>query len=234
MASRLHILLFDVDGTLLLSGGAGGRALEEAFEALFGAAGAMEGVRAHGRTDALICADMFRNGLGREGTEEEIRRLLDRYLERLPGAVAESADYRLLPGIPEVLDALGEREDVALGLGTGNIERGARIKLERGELNRYFPFGGFGSDAADRAGLIEAGFRRGEERSRERSPGAEIVRWVVGDTRLDVEAGRAAGARVVAVATGGDSLEELARAGPDHLFPDFAGGNGLPALLDGG
>ncbi|MBI4252504.1 MAG: HAD hydrolase-like protein [Candidatus Tectomicrobia bacterium] len=230
MPRRVHLILFDVDGTLLLSGGAGARALNDAFFDLFGTPGAMARVRPHGKTDPAICQEMFRLHLGREGTAEEAGRLMRRYLEILPACVAGSRNFHLMPGIPGVLDALAAREDVLLGLGTGNVEPGARTKLERGRLNGYFPFGGFGGDSADRAALLEAGFRRGEERA---GAGASVVRWVVGDTWRDVRAGRACGARTLAVATGGDTLHGLAEAAPDHLLADLRRAGDLLSLLDG-
>jgi len=168
MPRRIHLFLFDVDGTLLLSGGAGAKSLNAAFAALFGVPDAMRRVRPHGKTDLIICQEMFRLHLGREGTGEEVGRLMERYIEELPPLVAASRNYHLMPGVPAVLDALARRGDVLLGLGTGNFEAGARAKLARGGLNGYFPFGGFGSDSADRAALIETGFRRGEALARER------------------------------------------------------------------
>ena len=230
MPRRVHLILFDVDGTLLLSGGAGARALNDAFLGLFGAPGAMARVHPHGKTDPVICQEMFRLHLGREGTEAEMGRLMERYLELLPACVAGSRNFHLMPGVPGVLDALAAREDVVLGLGTGNVEPGARIKLERGRLNGYFPFGGFGGDSAGRAALLEAGFRRGEARA---GAGASVTRWAVGDTWRDVQAGRACGARVIAVATGGDTLYDLAGAAPDHLLADLRRAEDLLSLLDG-
>ncbi|MBI3127802.1 MAG: haloacid dehalogenase-like hydrolase [Candidatus Tectomicrobia bacterium] len=230
MPRRVHLMLFDVDGTLLLSGGAGALALNDAFLALHGVPNAMSRVHPHGKTDPAICQEMFQTHFGREGAEEELARLMEAYLEMLPARVAGSRNYHIMPGFPQVLDALAAREDVLLGLGTGNFERGARIKLERGGLNPYFRFGGFGCDSSDRGRLLEAGFRRGEERAR---PGTEVVRWVVGDTWRDVRAGRACGARVIAVATGGDTLHGLAEAAPDHLFADFRRGEDLLSVLDG-
>lgn len=232
MPRRVHLILFDVDGTLLLSGGAGARALNAAFLALFGTPDAMARVRPHGKTDPAICQEMFRSHLGREGAEGELCRLMEKYLEMLPGCVAGSRNFHLMPGIPKALESLSTREDVALGLGTGNFEQGARIKLERGGLNGYFPFGGFGCDSSDRAALLEVGFRRGEERIGRERPGAGVVRWVVGDTWRDVRAGRACGARTVAVATGGDTLHGLAAAAPDHLFADLRHGEDLLSLLN--
>ena len=233
MPSPHQLILFDLDGTLLLSGGAGARALNTAFESLYGVPEAMAGIDPHGKTDPFICQEMFRAHLGREGAEEEATEILRRYLDYLPDEVAQSEKYRLMPGVPDILDFLVNRDKISLGLGTGNIEGGARAKLERGGLNRFFPFGGFASDAALRADLIEAGFRRGEERIQEQDPKAEIIRWVIGDTWRDVEAGKAAGARTVAVATGGDSLEALSGTEPDYLFPDLAGSDAWGCFENG-
>ena len=193
----------------------------------------MKGVRPHGKTDTLICREMFLRHLGRDGEVEEYLRLMERYVKILPHAVAESVSYRLMPGIPALLELISEREDVALGLGTGNIEPGARIKLDRAGLNRFFPFGGFGCDAVERARLIETGFQRGENWIQSGGSSSEIIRWVIGDTWRDVEAGRACGACTVAVATGGNSLEELAGTKPDHLFSDFGDPAPFLSLLDG-
>lgn len=233
MSSRAHIVLFDVDGTLLLSGGAGARALEEAFFALFGVPDAMREINPHGMTDGGICEDLFGRHLGRKGSRGEYGVLLALYLEHLERTVRESPTFHLLPGIPGVLGRLSRSGGVALGLGTGNVEKGARIKLERAGLNPLFSFGGFGGDSDDRSELLEAGFRRGEALLRTEGDGAEIRRWVVGDTRRDVNAGRACGARTVAVATGGDAYGDLARSDPDHLFADLSDEDALPALIEG-
>lgn len=207
-----------MDGTLLLSGGAGARALNIAFERIYGIPNAMRHVHPHGKTDELIVQEMFRSHLGRCGSEPEVKALLERYLEILPITVGDSNNFHLMPGIPGLLSYLRSRKDVFMGLGTGNIEEGAQIKLSRGGLNKFFSFGGFGSDSGDRAELLEAGFQRGEEIIRLKFPLTSISRWVIGDTWRDVAAGRACGAKTIAVATGGDSLYGLASASPDFLF----------------
>ena len=229
-----HLILFDVDGTLLLSGGAGARALNIAFERIYGIPNAMRHVHPHGKTDEFIIQEMFRSHLERCGSEPEVKALLDRYLEVLPITVRDSKNFHLMPGIPGLLSYLRSRKDVFMGLGTGNIEEGARIKLSRGGLNRFFSFGGFGSDSGDRAELLEAGFQRGEEIILKEYPRKSIVRWVVGDTWRDVSAGRACGAKTIAVATGGDSLYELASASPDFLFATLEDQKAVSGILDGG
>ena len=232
--SPIHLLLFDVDGTLLLSGGAGAAALNAAFARLHGVPNAMRRVEPHGKTDELIVREMFRSRLGRPGSGREVEAILREYAEILPETVRESGNFRLMPGIPGLLARLEGREDVLMGLGTGNIEEGARLKLARGGLNRFFSFGGFGCDSADRAELLEAGFRRGEEVMKRKFPREPIRRWVIGDTRRDVSAGRACGARTMAVATGGDSLYGLAAARPDFLFATLEEKERFCAILDAG
>lgn len=223
-----------MDGTLLLSGGAGARALNIAFERIYGIPNAMRHVHPHGKTDELIVQEMFRSHLERCGSEPEVKALLERYLEILPITVRDSKNFHLMPGIPGLLSYLRSRKDVFMGLGTGNIEEGARIKLSRGGLNRFFSFGGFGSDSGDRAELLEAGFQRGEEIIQKKSPRKSIVRWVIGDTWRDVSAGRACGASTIAVATGGDSLYELASASPDFLFATLEDKQAICEILKGG
>ena len=229
-----HLILFDVDGTLLLSGGAGASALNVAFERIYGIPKAMRHVQPHGKTDELIVQEMFTSHLERCGSKSEVKALLDKYVEILPITVRDSKNFHLMPGIPDLLSFLESRNDVFMGLGTGNIEEGARIKLSRGGLNQFFSFGGFGSDSGDRAELLEAGFQRGEEIIRLEFPRKSVSRWVIGDTWRDVEAGRACGAKTIAVATGGDSLYELASASPDFLFATLENTQEICEILDGG
>lgn len=232
--NSIHLILFDVDGTLLLSGGAGAKALNIAFERIYGIPNAMRHVRPHGKTDELIVQEMFRSHLERCGSESEVEALLEKYVEILPATVNDSKNFHLMPGIPGLLSSLKNRNDVFMGLGTGNIEEGARIKLLRGGLNRYFSFGGFGSDSGDRTELLEAGFHRGERIIQQEYPRESVSRWVIGDTWRDVSAGRACGAKTLAVATGGDSLYELASAAPDFLFATLEDTERFCEILDTG
>ncbi len=232
--NSIHLILFDVDGTLLLSGGAGAGALNIAFERIYGIPNAMRHVHPHGKTDELIVQEMFRSHLGRCGSESEVKVLLEKYVEILPITVRDSRNFHLMPGILGLLSYLRSRKDVFMGLGTGNIEEGARIKLSRGGLNKFFSFGGFGSDSGDRAELLEAGFQRGEQIVQKEYTRKSIVRWVIGDTWRDVAAGRACGAKTIAVATGGDSLYELASASPDFLFATLEDKEAVCNILGGG
>ncbi|MBN2497183.1 MAG: HAD hydrolase-like protein [Deltaproteobacteria bacterium] len=225
----VHLFLFDVDATLVETGGAGIRALESAMCAIFGIQHAARGMSCAGLTDGFIVRRLLeRHGLG-SGADAE--RILDAYVEGLVGSVRLSRDYRVLPGVRESLDYLAARSDALCGLATGNLERGARIKLERGDLWRYFAFGGFcedaeqaGTDADDalavRTALVRAAIGRGRELAGEGSRGRAFV---IGDTPRDVASARAAGAVAVGVATGEYTGSELAAVGADLVLPDLRG-----------
>ena len=225
----INLLLFDVDGTLILTGGAGIRGLQRTFRELFRIEAAIDGIRFHGRTDLDIIDDLFTGGLGRPPTPAEVQSISDRYLEYLQEEVRHSPGYRIMPGLPHLLQVLGERPDVRLGLATGNLKDAARIKLSRADMNGFFSFGGFGSDARDRTVLIQKAIERG--RTLLGSSDQEIRVVVIGDTELDVASGREAGAITVAVATGGDSWETLVQASPDHLLKDLSRSEEILAIL---
>lgn len=205
----MDLVLFDIDGTLVDTGGAGRRAIEAAARALYGRPDLFDDVPFDGATDRAICRAALRN-LDRPFDESEIDRLLDAYLALLGDEVARSPRYHVYPGVEQVASVM-ESRGVLLGLGTGNVEPGARVKLERGGLNRYFSFGGFGDDSEERSTLIRMGLRRGEHilGGHAKDP------WVIGDTPKDHAAARAAGAKVVLVATGRYSLAELEACKPE-------------------
>lgn len=226
----IHLLLFDVDGTLIHSGGAGLRSFQRTFRDLFKMEMVIEGVRFHGRTDPEILEDIFAFSLGRSPTPEETEEICSRYLIHLHEEVRQSPGYRIMPGIPRLLEILVDREEVRLGLATGNLEGAARIKLGRSNLNRYFSFGGYGSDAKDRTVLIQKAIERGRTLVGQSLQEIRVV--VIGDTDLDITCGRAAGATTVAVATGGDSWETLLQASPDHLLKDLSRPEELLAILN--
>jgi phosphoglycolate phosphatase-like HAD superfamily hydrolase len=227
-----RILLFDLDGTLLLTGGAGVRALNRAFQDLYGLQEAGRGVPFAGRTDLGIIRDIVEWKLHRPLEEEDAAAICERYLHYLEGEVERSATYRVLPGVPALLTLLTSRPDCLVGLGTGNLEAGARIKLARADLNRYFTFGGFGSDAESRVEVLRCAVARGEARRAQSGADGPARVFVIGDTHLDVESGRALGARTVAVATGMESAEALERAGPDHLLADLTDPGTFLRILD--
>jgi len=229
---RARILLFDVDGTLIRSGGAGARALERAVAAAFDLGSVTARFSFAGGTDPAIFRRLLAD-CGIEPTAEALARTFDVYPDILREEIERATGYRVNPGMQDALDALAALPpgSLAVGLGTGNVEPGARIKLARADLNRHFPFGGFGSDAEDRAALLGVGAARGAARLGR--PLAECDVLVVGDTPLDVSAAHAIGARCLAVATGGGTREALGSAGADYLFDTLADPGALDVLLEG-
>lgn len=223
---RPTVLLFDVDGTLITCGGAGRRAIVRALVAL-GAPGDCAAFSFGGMTDRAI----VRRSLSEAGmpvTDACIAEVLDRYLDLLGEEVERAAVFHVHRAVVETLEAV-TRPGVAVGLGTGNVERGAAIKLGRVDLFRRFGFGGYGCDAEDRSELLEVGARRGAALLGVARHGCRVV--VIGDTPRDIAAARAIGAESVAVATGGDSLEALARHQPTHLLGDLSAGATTRVLL---
>jgi len=208
-----RILLLDLDGTLVDTGGAGRRALVDAFAQVEGAPDPYAGFPFSGLTDPVIVGE----GLRRAGiavTPERIARILEVYVARLAHHVQRTPRYRVLPGARALVEralALGD----AVGLSTGNVEAGARLKLAPAQLFARLAFGGFGSDSADRAELTQHGADRGRARLGVEVPRQDV--WVVGDSPYDVRAGRAIGARTIAVLTGWSSREELEGESPDLL-----------------
>ena len=216
MSDSPRAVLFDIDGTLLVTGGAGGVAWQRAFEELHGVEADISEHTDAGMTDPEIVKIVFKEVIGREGTREERAKAIGCYLKHLPDAVAESGGYEVMPGIEDLLPRLIEK-GVLLGLVTGNIEAAAHIKLARGRLNRFFSFGGYGSDSPDRTEVTKASLRRGELVSGDTVDGSSCIS--VGDTPRDVVAGHGAGIKVVGVATGSYSVEKLQEAGADWALP---------------
>jgi len=217
----IRAVLFDIDGTLLVTGGAGGVAWQRGFEELYGVEADIAEHTDAGMTDPEIAAIVFREVIGREGTAEERAKAIGCYLKHLPDAVTESDGYRVMPGVEELLDRLID-DGVLLGLVTGNIEAAAHIKLARGHLNRFFSFGGYGSDSADRTEVTKAALNRGELVSGGTLQNSSCIS--VGDTPRDIAAGHGAGIKVVGVATGSYTLDQLTQAGADWVIPQVSGG----------
>ncbi|HEU4738569.1 MAG TPA: HAD family hydrolase [Solirubrobacterales bacterium] len=221
MSERIEAVLFDIDGTLLVTGGAGAVAWQRAFREMHGIEANIDEHTRAGMTDPEIAAIIFREVIGREGTVSERGEAIAGYLSHLQQAVDESEGYRVMPGIEELLPRLAA-SGVLLGIVTGNIEPAAEIKLARGDLNRYFSFGGFGSDSSDRTELTAKAIERGGEiAGKPLDPAATIA---VGDTPRDVVAGHGAGIRVVGVATGNYSVDELKDAEADWAIENVKSG----------
>jgi phosphoglycolate phosphatase len=217
-------VLFDIDGTLLVTGGAGGVAWQRGFEQLYGVDADISEHTDAGMTDPEIVKIVFREVIGREGSQGERSKAIAAYLEHLPAAVAGSDGYRVMPGIEALLDRLID-SGVLLGLVTGNVEAAAHIKLARGRLNRFFSFGGYGSDSADRTEVTKAALARGELVSGGTLQDGACI--AVGDTPRDVKAGHGAGIKVVGVATGSYTVDQLKQASADWALETVE--SGFPA-----
>lgn len=235
------LVLFDIDGTLVLTGGAGIRAMNRACEELVGHPHALEGIPVAGRTDRIILSDVVTRA-GHTLDDGLLERLRDRYIENLrveieqPGRLQsfESLGARggvkaVMPGIRELLEILDRREDVFLGLLTGNFEAGAKIKLEHFDLWRYFQCGAFGDDSADRNDLVPFAVERARHCGLPDIDAHDIL--VVGDTPHDVACARAVGAIPVGVATGGFTADQLRESGADLVFQNLADSDAFLRLL---
>lgn len=214
----MQVLLFDIDGTLIRSGGAGKSAMEDALRSEFGLTELHDGVPYSGRTDPSIARDLL-NVHGLDSCDANIHRLRDAYLRHLPESLKRHNGI-ILPGVRELLERLRVVDQIAVGLLTGNIREGARFKLSHYGIWDYFPFGGFADgihdrDEVARAALVEVA----RHLKREIQPNNI---WVIGDTPLDVKCARAIGAKAVAVATGWHPLEELEATGADWVFRDLS------------
>ncbi len=229
MRIRPTVLLFDVDGTLVTTGGVGRRAIERTFERMYERPDAVQGFRFDGMTDRRIVRQGLQ-ALGLADTDEAIDAVLKVYLEVLAEeiAAADMTRYRVHAGMREAVEealACG----AAVGLGTGNIREGARLKLERVALYHHFAFGGFGCDHEDRIELVRCGARRGADRLGVALEECRVV--VIGDTPKDITAAKGIGAECVAVGTGSFSPDRLLEAGATYAFPTLAAPGALEALL---
>jgi phosphoglycolate phosphatase len=224
-ADTTQAVLFDIDGTLISTGGASDRAWKRAFKELQGVNVDVPAVTGKGVPDPEVGRVVFKDAIGREPTEEEADALMQRRLDHLPEEVENSPGFVVKDGVVELLDRLID-DGILLGLTTGNVEEAAHIKLQRANLNRYFSFGGYGSDSPDRTELTKKALERGEVVS-----GRTLERercFSCGDTPRDVEAGHGAGIRVVGVASGEYTTEELVEAGADAVVHSLV--EGLPLL----
>ncbi len=213
--SRAVAILFDIDGTLITSGGAGAESWRRAFDDLYGVPADIGAFTDAGMTDPEVGRLTFAAVVGHEPSPAELGKVMTRRLHFLHETVAESTGYRVLPGVEELLPCLID-DGYLLGLTTGNVEAGAHIKLHRARLNRFFAFGGYGSDSNDRSELTRRALERGElvfgtslDRSR---------CFAVGDTPHDIEAAHGAGIAGVGVASGHFDVDGLREAGADAVL----------------
>lgn len=209
-------ILFDVDGCLISTGGAGAAAWRHAFDTLYGVPADIWQFTEAGMTDPEVGRATFVNVMGREPADKELARVLAAYLGRLSIEVEQSTGYRVMPGVEALLPRLVEA-GILLGITTGALEAAAHIKLGRAGLNRFFCVGGYGSDTPERAALTRLAIERAGRIHGHTLDPARVL--VVGDTPRDVDAAHAAGAVAVGVATGRYSVAELRAAGADHALP---------------
>ena len=209
----MRLVLFDIDGTLLLTHGAGMRAFNRAFEVKHVLPDAVKAVQPDGKTDPQIVREILKIcGREPECTNEMLTGFFSSYLSFLKEEMAVCTQLRIMPGVRELLARLVGEPDFCVGLATGNIEEGAWLKLRYARLHSFFHFGGFGSDSEDRTEVVRQGIARGTALVAPRSVEAAFV---VGDTPRDIIHAKAAAARTIAVATGTYSLDTLQQHEPD-------------------
>ena len=218
MNHKKRLLLFDIDGTLINSAGAGVQALRDVLRDQFGITDDLDGIEIAGRTDSGIVHQILRK-LKIEPNEKNTARFLEKYVELLAMELPKRAG-RVLPGVKELLGRLSARPHIVLALLTGNVERGAKLKLEHYGLWHFFEFGAFADDHHDRNELGAFARRRARTKHGVEFESATID--VIGDTPHDIACGKAIGARTIAVATGSFSREQLQAHRPDWTLEDFA------------
>jgi phosphoglycolate phosphatase-like HAD superfamily hydrolase len=229
VVNPMKLVLFDIDGTLLDCGPQVRPIFASALVEVFGTAGDVDGYNFAGRTDPWIVLDLMTAAGVPEGeAREKLPRMRELYLERLSG-VLDRQGMRLLPGVEETLEKLAARDDVVLALLTGNWEPGARAKLSRFDLNRFFDFGAFGCDGVDRSDLPPVALDRAEQAVGRRFQPADAL--IVGDSIHDVSCARAHGIPCLAVATGRTPPEALRQAGADWVVPDLHAAAGSVSWL---
>jgi len=224
---KTKLVLFDIDGTLITSGGAGERSLRLAVKDHLGHDDDLKGIEIAGRTDTGIARRIF-DRYGVAATPESVAAFFDRYLHHLPVELTRGKGF-LLPGITGLLNALKARPHVAVALLTGNLSRGAEIKLAHYGIWEFFEFGAYADDSPDRNQLGKYARARALEKH-----GVEFLPrdiFVIGDTPHDIDCGRAFGAKTVAIATGNFNREQLASHNPDYLFNNLSNVNEVIAKL---
>jgi phosphoglycolate phosphatase-like HAD superfamily hydrolase len=229
----MRLVLFDIDGTLLSSSGAGRRAMHRAFLDVYGTAGPIDAYDFHGKTDLQIVRDLLgADGLAGDAIAAGEESFFARYLDHLETEIGDGSGVALYPGVARLVEALAGEPGCLVGLLTGNVEGGARVKLRSTGLWPRFRLGAYGSDDADRTCLPAVAARRAEALVGRPFRGRELV--IVGDTPLDVGCARAFGAVAVGVATGRHTIDDLTACRADHVFPDLSDTERvLAVLLDG-
>lgn len=214
----MRAYLFDIDGTIISTGGAGMRSMDRAFEGLLGFFGAQGSRDYSGRIDHDIFCDVIHQHRGENPSKDELQFVKEKYIEFLKEELKKTNAFKVMPGIPEWLALLKEDTDAVVGLATGNLELAAKIKMDHAVLAEYFAFGGFGDSARDRVIVIKDAM----EKARQTAPEPIKMFYVIGDSKNDIVSGRRAGAITVAVATGRASVDELVKHQPDYIFENLS------------
>lgn len=227
---KMRIILFDIDGTIMMSGGAGRKAMTQSFQEVYGVADGLKEVVLSGRTDPLILSEALASK-GIISDEKDKNRFKERYFELLAECIQmDLPGKNLFPGILEILQKLAKTDNVATGLLTGNWQQGAKTKLGYFNLYDFFPFGAFGDDSPDRNKLLPFAMERCNGNGVASDPTQAIV---IGDTPMDIECAHVHGAKVMAVATGSFSYSELENHNPDWLFEDLSNVGEVLGILEG-
>ncbi len=219
MRRNMNIVLFDIDGTLTRSGGAGRKIFDRVFTRIYQIKDAAEGLEFAGKTDPVIIQEIFQKHFDRSPTQSEMIRAKRSYLKMMEDDVRTFRPYQPIEGITELLKYLSGHEHILLGLATGNFRESAFLKLQSAGLRKFFSFGGFGSDSPNRTELTRLGIERGKKLIPFHQKFEKA--FVVGDTLHDVKAGKESGAKTIAMLTGSATHEELAPHTPDHVLPGY-------------
>lgn len=215
------MVLFDIDGTLVSGGGLGIHSLNKAFEEVFSVGDVWGETIAHGKTDPQIVQEIAERVLSRALTTPEQNHLIERYLDYFKHEISNWPGFSVLSGAETLCQELSARDNMLLGIETGNVEPAAHLKLQRGNLSPFFRFGGFGSDSVDRAEIIQFAIARGAELLGVEEFPVELV-VVIGDAPQDIAAGKTVGVRTIGVGTGRNSAEELSDLGADAVLSDLS------------
>jgi phosphoglycolate phosphatase len=225
----MRIILFDIDGTLLRAGGIVREAMGEALQQVFGTRGKIVNASFIGATDlGVVRSLMSEEGFNLKEIDLKFQKLIEIYGPILKEKLATWEEFRLCPGVPEILESL-EARGALLGLVTGNCQVGAFIKLDRGSLTKYFGFGAFGDETTDRAALCRYAHQRAQAKHGDGIPKEQVI--MVGDSPNDIRAAHAYGIRILALSSGWTSAEDLEAENPTWLYPDMSATEEILGLL---
>lgn len=226
---KQKILLFDIDGTLLLTGGAGSRAINDTFLKLYGIRNAWGNTQPHGRTDFMIFEEIIRRVLKKKIAGKEKTEIFKTYERSFKFQINRDPGFRLMPGAAQTLEILRRQKKFFLAIQTGNFKRVSMMKLKRGEIRHYFKTGGYGCDAAAREKIIAKALSRSFKLLGRPIPRENI--FVIGDAPQDILAGKALRLKTIGVLTGRARSKDLLPCRPDHIFENLTNTDKLLKIL---